>query len=76
MDFQDLLVKLGWLDGSMLAESNEYGTIDELTLNAIYEIQLTFLKDGSYTPVYDADGNVYPIDEATYSFIMNELKKR
>ena len=70
--FQDQLIRLGWLSAESI---DNYGELDASTYDAIFEIQRTFLQEGTYIPVYNEDGTVNSIDEVTYNFIMNELKK-
>ena len=84
MAFQNAMIAKGWLDNRLLESS--YGVLDEVTYAAVWEIQswykenvgtleLTPVKDenGSYRDEY---GVLYPIDEATYLYIMRDLESR
>jgi hypothetical protein len=63
---------------------NEYGTLGDVTYAAIFEVQ-KHASDPAMTRVRDAagfyrtnngTGDYYPIDEATYTYIMNFLPKK
>ena len=79
--FQDMLISMGWLDKATLDVMGEYGTLGDVTYAAIWEVQ-QYANDRSMAPVQDAagfmrtqngSGEYYPIDEATYNYIMNQL---
>ena len=79
--FQDMLISMGWLDKATLEVMGEYGTLGDVTYAAIWEVQ-QFANDRNMAPVQDAagfmrtqngSGEYYPIDEATYNYIMNQL---
>ena len=81
--FQDALISAGWLDGEAIMFSDgEYGTLGDTTYQAIWDLQqytATLTDAPEMQPVADENGSFkdmfdqyYPIDEATYDFIMNE----
>ena len=76
-----MLISMGWLDKATLEVMGEYGTLGDVTYAAIWKVQ-QYANDRSMAPVQDAagfmrtqngSGEYYPIDEATYNYIMNQL---
>lgn len=72
---------MGWLDKATLEVMGEYGTLGDVTYAAIWKVQ-QYANDRNMAPVQDAagfmrtqngSGEYYPIDEATYNYIMNQL---
>jgi hypothetical protein len=85
--FQDALISAGWLDGDAIMFSDgEYGTLGDVTYQAIWKLQqyaATLPGAPVMQPVADENGSFrdmfdqyYPIDEATYNFILNELPEK
>ena len=80
--FQDALIDAGWLDSSIVYNSDEYGTLGDMTYAAMWDLQqyaATLPGTPEMEPVADENGSFmdkfdqyYPIDEASYNFIMND----
>jgi len=86
--FQLQLVGYGWLDSLLLEQNRESGILGDITYQAVADVQLYYREvlipsnpslpalsavmdaAGSFR---DGSGNYYPIDEATYRFIMEKL---
>ena len=79
--FQNQLIAKGWLDKATLEVLGEYGILGDVTYAAIWDVQV-YADDNSMSPVRDSagfyrtnigTGDYYPIDEATYNYIMYSL---
>lgn len=79
--FQDKLIEAGWLDKATLDVMGEYGSLGDVTYAAIWDVQ-QYADDSSMSPVRDSagfyrtyigTGDYYPIDAATYNYIMYSL---
>ena len=82
--FQDKLISMGWLDRDTLVVLGTYGTLDDVTYEAIWNVQ-QYANDPAMKSVRDAGGfyrknngtgDYYEIDEATYNYIMNSLPNK
>ena len=86
-EFQDALISKGWLDMDSLNAAGEYGIMGDVTYAVIADVQDYYAANGGWpelSPVKDNEGNFrpggmgdyYPIDENTYTYIMQRLPNK